>query len=215
MVSDYFFQMRRLIISFIFITVPMAALAAPGSDISACFEASGAKYHIDPRLLWAMAETESSGRASAQNLNHVSRTGTVDLGLMQINSSWLPTLARYGITSEQLMADPCLNIDVGAWVLAGIIKQQGARWDAIGAYNTACTQLKGEACTASRAEYVRKVWSWYRDSRPATLPATGSLSSRRERRSSQTAPSQSHRASAPREPANGSDIVFTAEEGAE
>ncbi|WP_454875397.1 lytic transglycosylase domain-containing protein [Paraburkholderia xenovorans] len=215
MVSDYFFQMRRLIISFIFITVPMAALAAPGPDISACFEVSGAKYHIDPRLLWAIAETESSGRASAQNLTHVSRTGTVDLGLMQINSSWLPTLARYGITREQLMADPCLNIDVGAWILARIIKQQGARWDAIGAYNSACTQLKGDACTASRAEYVRKVWSWYQDSRPATLPATGPVASHRAGRSPQTAASQLQRASALHGPANGSDIVFTAEDGAE
>ncbi|CAB3732042.1 hypothetical protein LMG22037_05668 [Paraburkholderia phenoliruptrix] len=215
MMSDYFFQMSRLIISFIFFTVSTAVLAAPGSDISACFEASGAKYHIDPRLLWAMAETESSGRASAQNLNHVSRTGTVDLGLMQINSSWLPTLARYGITREQLMADPCLNIDVGAWVLAGIIKQQGARWDAIGAYNTACTQLKGEACTASRAAYVRKVWSWYQDSRPATLPAVGPDASSRARRSPLTAASQPQRAPVLGASANGSDIVFTAEDGAE
>jgi hypothetical protein len=141
--------------------LPGVAAAAAQPSVDTCFVASGKKYGIDPRLLWAISQTESSGRADARNLTHFSRTGTIDIGLMQINSSWLPTLARYGITRDRLLDEPCLNIDVGAWILARIIHQQGAHWDAVGAYNSACTQLKGVACTVSRETYVRKVWSWY------------------------------------------------------
>lgn len=180
-----------------------AAFAQSDADVGACFVASGAKYSIDPRLLWAIAETESSGRPDARNLSHFSRTGTIDIGLMQINSSWLTTLARFGITRDRLLDDPCLNIDVGAWILARTIRQQGASWNAVGAYNSACTQLKGEACTDARQEYVRKVWSWYQGTPP---PRLGSV-----RRHSQ-------QNSGPRQPAGaapGADIVFTTEDGTE
>ena len=36
---------------------------------------------------------------------------------MQINSSWLPILAKYGIAKSDLL-NPCVNTHVGAWVLA-------------------------------------------------------------------------------------------------
>lgn len=197
------FWPRWLVFVIVLLVGTPAASAQSEGGVGACFVASGAKYSIDPRLLWAIAETESSGRADARNLSHLPRTGTIDIGLMQINSSWLPTLARYGITRDRLLADPCLNIDVGAWILARTIRQQGASWDAVGAYNTACTQLKGDACTASRQEYVRKVWSWYQGTPP---PRQASV-----RRHSQLN-------SGPRQPAGatpGSDIVFTTEDGTE
>jgi hypothetical protein len=197
------FWARWLVFVIVLLVGTPAAFAQSAGGVGACFVASGAKYGIDPRLLWAIAETESSGRADARNLSHLSRTGTIDIGLMQINSSWLPTLARFGITRDRLLDNPCLNIDVGAWILARTIRQQGASWDAVGAYNTACTQLKGDACTASRQEYVRKVWSWYQGTPP---PRQASV-----RRHSQPN-------SGPRQPAGAapdSDIVFTTEDGTE
>lgn len=69
---------------------------------------------------------------------------------MQINSSWLPTLKRYGIT-EQSLFDPCTNTLVGAWVLAKNFRELGYNWNAIGAYN-AKSQDK-------RAIYAQKVAS--------------------------------------------------------
>ena len=60
--------------------------------------------------------------------------GSVDVGLMQINSRWFPHLAAMGIRPGELW-DSCTNIHVGAWVLAGYIHQFGYNWKAIGAYN--------------------------------------------------------------------------------
>lgn len=197
------FWTRWLVITIVLFVGTPAAFAQSEAGVGACFVASGAKYGIDPRLLWAIAETESSGRPDARNLSHLSRTGTIDIGLMQINSSWLPTLARYGITRDRLIDDPCLNIDVGAWILAHTIRQQGASWDAVGAYNSACTQLKGDACTASRQEYVRKVWSWYQGMPPPRLASA--------RRPAQRSPRSDRTASTAPE----SGIAFTTEDGTE
>ena len=71
-------------------------------------------------------------RADAVNVN---RNGTEDLGLMQINSSWLPKLARFGIRREHLF-NACVNAYVGTWILASNIRQFGPTWKAVGAYNS-------------------------------------------------------------------------------
>lgn len=68
---------------------------------------------------------------------------------MQINSSWLPTLAKYGITEEKLYSDACLNLNVGAWILSGTIRSFGFNWRGLGAYNAHSDRL--------RAVYARKV----------------------------------------------------------
>lgn len=119
--------------------------ASEGERISACMEAASKKYSIHPYLLWAIAKTESSfdPRAMGKNTN-----GSQDIGLMQINSSWLPTLAKHGITRDKLL-DPCVSIDVGGWILAHNFKQFGQNWRAVGAYN-AKTEWK-------RVRYARKV----------------------------------------------------------
>lgn len=69
---------------------------------------------------------------------------------MQINSVWLPELAKHGISARQLW-DPCTNIHVGAWVLAQKVRKLGMTWDAVGAYN-ATTRAK-------RISYAWKVYA--------------------------------------------------------
>lgn len=99
--------------------------------IFSCMLAAGQQYNVPPRLLESIAHVESGYRANAINTN---KNGTVDIGVMQINSKWLPELAKYGIHRDHLF-DPCTNIRVGAWILSQEVARYGYSWEAIGAYN--------------------------------------------------------------------------------
>jgi soluble lytic murein transglycosylase-like protein len=112
------------------ILATMAIMAS--SPAIACWAETGNKYGINPYLLYAIAKTESGLNPSAVNRN---RNGSYDVGLMQINSSWFPTLLKYGITEKQLY-DPCVSIEVGAWILAQNMRHHGNSWNAVGAYNS-------------------------------------------------------------------------------
>lgn len=109
-----------------------AALVLSTSVVHAnCWESSGARYNMPATLLYAIAVHESSLNPNATNRN---RNGSEDVGLMQINSLWLPTLASMGISRKQLF-DPCTSIEVGAWILAQNFRAHGSNWNAVGAYN--------------------------------------------------------------------------------
>ncbi|WP_053572397.1 lytic transglycosylase domain-containing protein [Caballeronia cordobensis] len=91
-----------------------------------------ARYHrVSVQVVRAIAQQESGMRPYVTNRN---TDGSEDIGLMQINSSWLPKLGRFGITRQHLF-DACVNAYVGTWILASNIKQFGPTWKAVGAYN--------------------------------------------------------------------------------
>ena len=121
-----------------------------------CYIEAGQRYSVDPWLLKAIAVTESSLRPNILS-------ATNDIGLMGINKSWLPTLyRRFGITERDVW-EPCMNVYLGAWVLANNYRQYGKTWNAVGAYSAACTRLKGAACQQARLKYVNKVYrNWQR-----------------------------------------------------
>ena len=99
----------------------------------ACWEAAAIRYGVSSELLYAIARTESA--LDPQAVGH-NQNGTRDIGLMQINSAWLPKLATHGIGEHELL-EPCTNIQVGAWILAGNVQRLGYTWDAVGAYHAA------------------------------------------------------------------------------
>ncbi len=67
---------------------------------SYCFDQAGQYYSVSPRLLYAIAKVENSLNWRALNRN---KNGTYDIGLMQINSRWIPVLRRYGLYDDRLI----------------------------------------------------------------------------------------------------------------
>lgn len=118
--------MRGMKLFFIlFIAVVNSAFA------ESCWQSAAERYGIHTTILRAIAITESAMNVHAVNHN---TNGSMDVGLMQINSRWFSRLAEMGIQPEDLW-DGCTNVHVGAWVLAGYIRRFGYNWRAIGAYN--------------------------------------------------------------------------------
>lgn len=129
-------------------SMPLGGEAMPAArhDVMGCLMAAATHHAVDPALLHAIAVVESG--LDPRALNRANRNGSRDIGLMQINSAWLPVLGRWGITEERLY-EPCISAYVGAWILAGNIARHGRTWRAVGAYN---------AVTPSRQlAYVRRV----------------------------------------------------------
>jgi len=69
--------------------------------------------------------------AAAHNKN-----GTFDLGVMQINSRWVPTLAHYGYTKVDIQFNPCLNVKIGTWLIAKGLAEEKNFWSGIGNYHS-------------------------------------------------------------------------------
>ncbi len=138
--------MRRVQLALLALTVILVSFSpAPASSYEACFQQASRYYGVGVGLLRAIADVESGMNPYAVNKN---ANGSEDIGLMQINSSWLPRLKEYGISRSDLF-NGCVSIHVGAWILSQNMLQFGRTWRAIGAYNA-----KSEE---KRIQYVRKV----------------------------------------------------------
>jgi soluble lytic murein transglycosylase-like protein len=137
--------------------IAAAAIALLCGRAEACWEQAAHRYGVNTYLLYAIAKTESNLNPKAINRN---ANGSYDIGLMQINSSWLPTLRRYGVTEKDLY-EPCISIQVGAWILGSNMQRMGNSWNAVGAYNAKSQKL--------REKYALKV---YKNLPPAAFAAS-------------------------------------------
>ncbi len=111
-----------------------------------CWHEAAQRYDLPPSLLYAIAHVESGNRTNAINRNP---DGSYDLGVMQINSRHLKWLSKHGITAKDLLENPCLNVQVGAYILRESIDRYGWTWRGIGAYNAKSDH--------KRMAYARKV----------------------------------------------------------
>jgi soluble lytic murein transglycosylase-like protein len=97
-----------------------------------CINHAANIFHIPAAIIVSVMKIENGWNGAAiQNKN-----GTVDLGIMQINTSWLPRLKKFGITKNDLQYDPCVNVHVGTWILSkGLARGEG--WQGVGNYHSA------------------------------------------------------------------------------
>lgn len=118
----------RLLSALLFLSLLFASKACSAF----CFEQAEARYGIHRDLLRAIAQQESGMNPNAINRN---TNGSVDIGLMQINSQWWPRLTQAGF-DQAWLRDPCYNVMFGSWILARNIARYGMTWDAVGAYHS-------------------------------------------------------------------------------
>lgn len=136
-------------------------LCASRSAMAFCFDEAGARYHINPNILRSISQTESSFNPKAINYNR-NKKGQItsrDYGLMQVNSTQLPKLRAMGVlqSEQDLLTNPCLNVMVGAWVLARHIQVCGVTWECLGSYNAGFADDN----SVKRMIYARKVYENY------------------------------------------------------
>lgn len=95
------------------------------------FEEAGEYYRIDPKILYSIAKIESKLNPNAINRN---TNGTVDIGIMQINSVHMKELNKRGFRREHLF-NPKINIFAGAWILRQCFDKHGVSQDGLTCYN--------------------------------------------------------------------------------
>lgn len=134
-----------------------------------CWAAAAYRYQVPAELLYAMGSVESSHNPKARA---VANDGTYSVGLMQINSSWFPALQKYGIEEDQLW-EPCVNIQVGAWILRQEVDRYGYSWEAIGAYYAGAYNTKNYRWKIRHyREYAVKVLDRWQRMRAKRAPSS-------------------------------------------
>lgn len=127
-----------------------------------CFDAAGEKYRVDPLLIEAISRGESSLKADITHDNRDKVTGKVtsrDYGLMQINSIHIPGLIRLGYIRDarELLTRPCLNVQIGTWILAKHFQVCGVSWNCLGSYNAGFRADRHE----TREAYANRIYAIY------------------------------------------------------
>ncbi len=105
-----------------------------------CFDAAARYQQVNPWILRAIAWTESHNQPLALHRN---ADGSIDYGIMQINSQHLAVLAQYGVTTKTLL-DGCPNVYVAAWYLRHEMDKYGNTWAAVGSYHSETPTLRDQ-----------------------------------------------------------------------
>jgi soluble lytic murein transglycosylase-like protein len=110
-----------------------------------CFDAAAKYQKVNPKILRGIGVVESHDNPHAIGHN---KNGSVDYGIMQINSIHLRELKKYGVRRSDLMNE-CKNIYTAAWLLHQKMNKYGNSWKAVGAYHS--------ETPSERDAYARKV----------------------------------------------------------
>ncbi len=119
-----------------------------------CINQAAIAYHIPATVILSVIKTENGKNGLAVK----NKNGSYDLGVMQINTTWLPRLKQEGITAEQIKRNPCINVHVGTWILAQGMAN-GSGWQGVANYHS-YTKKHNQLYQ----EKVKRVYSKYQSS---------------------------------------------------
>jgi len=107
--------------------------------LAACLMLAAHTYQVPPAVMIGIMHVEGGrvGQEVGPNFN-----GTYDLGPMQVNSRWIPELARawkvdHRAARKAIRDDGCVNVRVAAWILRRKIAEAGSLYGGIAHYHSA------------------------------------------------------------------------------
>lgn len=159
-----------------------------------CSVSAAAKFDVPANIVLAVAEKEGGKPGQwVRNTN-----GTHDVGPMQFNTAYLSTLARYGITADDVAAAGCYPYDLAAWRIGGHLRHDtGDMWTRAANYHSR-TPIYNQTY---RADLMRKAnkWAAWLEARVATIDVTkpGAVPTTPTTASASPAPSQQAAATKP------------------
>jgi len=112
------------------------------SGLAACIFIAAQTYSVPPAVLVGIMHVEG-GKVGQQVRN---KNRTYDLGPMQINTIWLPELAKHWRVSKAtakrwVRDDGCTNISVAAWILRKKSSNAGSLYKGIAHYHSKTPSL--------------------------------------------------------------------------
>ena len=123
----------------------------------ACMVAAASFHHLPVQALAAIQSVEGGTVGAVIG----DKDGSADLGLMQVNTRWIPAVARATRTAEpavraRLIEDGCYNVKVAAAIL-DVYKAEahGNMVEAVGFYHSHTPALKAAYQTKVLAAAVR------------------------------------------------------------
>ncbi len=123
---------------------------------AACLMIAAQTYAVPPQVLVGILHVEG-GRIGQQVAN---KNGSYDLGPMQINTIWMPQLARnWGVSQKTAMKwvrdDGCTNVNVSAWILRQHLNETGSLAKAVAHYHSR-TPSKGSSYKQKVVDAMRR-----------------------------------------------------------
>lgn len=133
-----------------------ATEAATASErrVSDCISAAATVHRVPPALILILLDVEG-GRLGAVSSNG---NETVDIGPMQVNTIWVPPIARHWRTTPAaaylaLRDSFCANVEGGTWILRQALDEaNGDFWSGVGIYHS--------HNPVHKQTYLRKVLEW-------------------------------------------------------